>query len=370
MRPRLLEFLVCSSCHGTLNVDVFERAGAADDEEVLAGALRCRRCSAAFPVIRGVPRMLSGALLAQMIPRYPEFFSAHPEFAPETPVHDGVLADTLDSFTRQQLDFEPPGAAVAHQWRENLARNLGGALSLDALRGKTVLDVGCGFGRHMYVAHERGAEVVGVDLSGGVDRAWQNTARNPRCHVVQANIFDAPFRTGVFEVVWSFGVLHHMRVPRDGFRALVPFAKPDEGLVVIWVYGYRGMALTYRLSHMRPLHRITCGMSPDSRVRASKSVAALLSAAYWEPLRLARRLGLGRAVERLPLSAYVEHGWLARVAAVHDRLSPPITHFHDRDELAEWFVSARLHDIVVEDTQRRGWRAHGHRVADAGERLA
>ncbi len=344
---------------------MFERAGAAVDDEVLAGALRCQRCSTAFPIIRGVPRMLSSTLLAQMIPRYPEFFSAHPEFAPQAPGHDDVLRDTLDSFTRQRLDFEPPGAAVAHQWREHLARNVGSAITLDGLRGKTVLDVGCGFGRHMYVAHEHGAEVVGVDLSGGVDRAWQNNARNPRCHVVQANIFAAPFRHGVFDVVWSFGVLHHMPVPRDGFRAIVPFAKPNDGLVVIWVYGYRGMALTYRLSHMRPLHRVTRGMSPHSRVLASKSVAALLSAAYWEPLRAARRLGLQRAVGRLPLSAYVEHGWLARVAAVHDRLSTPITHFHDRDELAEWFESARLRDVVVEDTERRGWRAHGHRASDA-----
>ncbi len=368
MRPRLLDFLVCPSCHGELSLDVFERADTAADAEVLAGALRCRGCSAAFPVIRGVPRMLSGTLLAQMVPRYPEFFAAYSAFAPEKPAHDDVLADTLDSFTRQRLDFEPPGATVAHQWREHLARNLGGAISLDALRGKTVLDVGCGFGRHMYVAHEHGAEVVGVDLSGGVDRAWQNNARNPRCHVVQANIFEAPFRRAVFDVVWSFGVLHHMPVPRDGFRAIVPFAKSDGGLVVIWVYGYRGMALTYRLSHMRPLHRMTRGMSPEARVRASKSVAALLSAAYWEPLRLARRVGLGRAIDRLPLSAYVEHSWLGRVAAVHDRLSTPITHFHDRDELAEWFASAQLHDIIVEDTQRRGWRAHGHRAPETADR--
>ena len=88
-------------------------------------------------------------------------------------------------------------------------------------------------------------------------------------------------------------------------------------------------------------------------------MAAALSALYWEPLRALRALGLGRLVDRLPLTDYIAHGWKARVAGVHDRLSTPITHFHDRDELGEWFQAARLAGIQVEDTDRRGWRAFG-----------
>src|SRR5262249_18420427 len=98
-----------------------------------------------------------------------------------------------------------------------------------------------------------------------------------------------------------------------------------------------------------------------ARVRASQAMAALLSATYWDPLRLARTVGFRRAVDRLPLTSYLDHGWLARVAAVHDRLSTPITHFHDRDELVGWFREAGLIEVCVEDTERRGWRAPGLR---------
>jgi hypothetical protein len=96
-------------------------------------------------------------------------------------------------------------------------------------------------------------------------------------------------------------------------------------------------------------------------------VVALLSALYWEPLRLAKWVGLRRMVEHLPLTDYIEHGWLARVAGVHDRLSTPITHFHDRDELRQWFQAAGLSHISIEDTNRRGWRASGRRWAMAEE---
>jgi uncharacterized protein YbaR (Trm112 family) len=366
MTERLLDFVVCPRCHGGLRVVVF---GEAKGGEIVEGKLVCEGCAAAFPVIDGIPRLLGPALLAPLRGRYADFFTRHPEFLDGTRVGD-PLADTLESFTRQRLDLRPPGPEVAHQWRAHLVRNLGGSIGVDDLRGKMILDVGCGFGRHLWVACEAGAEAIGVDLSGAVDIARRNNRGHPRCHLVQADVHDRPLRERRFDVVWSFGALHHLADPRVGFRTMVPFARPDGGLVVIWVYGYRGMALSYRLSHMRPLHRLTRTLSGPARVRSSKVVAGLLSAGYWEPLRLARAVGLRRIVDRLPLTAYVEHGWLARVAAVHDRLSTPITHFHDLEELRGWFADAGLGDIRVEDTDRRGWRAYGRRQGDALTRAA
>jgi SAM-dependent methyltransferase len=371
MKRRLLDFLCCPRCHGALALDVFAEGGSGEEGcEIESGALRCTGCAAAFPIIAGVPRLLAPSLLARLRRRYPEFFTRYPEFVVDVSGDASPLADTLESFTRQRLDLGPPGPEVAHQWRANLARNLGRASTVDALHGKLVLDVGCGFGRHLYVAAEAGAETVGLDLSGGVDLAYRNNRSHPRCHVVQGSVFDRPLRPGLFDVVWSFGVLHHLPDPRAGFDAMVRLAKPQGGLVVIWVYGYRGMAFTYRLSHMRPLHRWTRELSSAGRVRASKAVAGVLSALYWEPLRLVKRVGLSTAVGRLPLADYVDHGWLARVAAVHDRLSTPITHFHDREELLGWFRDAGLVEVRVEDTDRRGWRAYGERRATSNVQAA
>jgi SAM-dependent methyltransferase/uncharacterized protein YbaR (Trm112 family) len=395
MRRRLLDIVVCSNCRGRLALDeVFaeetgtgftpERApctvycawrgrpvgsgvnaaecGACYAADVLEGVLRCVECDERYPVIDGIPRLLRPALLARIRVRHRGFFARHPELCPtEEPVADGAVADTLESFTRQRLDLQPPGPEFVQQWREHLATNLGRACTLTGLAGRLVLDVGCGFGRHLRVATDAGAETVGVDLSGGVDVARRNVGAHPRCHIVQADIHDRPLRERLFDVVWSFGVLHHLADPRAGFRTIVPFARPDGGLVAIWVYGYRGMTFSYRLSHMRPLHRVVRRLSAANRVRASKAVAGILALGWWGPLRLARRLGLGRLATRAPLAVYVDHPWTAQVAAVHDRLSTPITHFHDRDELHDWLASARLADAVVEDTDRRGWRAYGWR---------
>jgi SAM-dependent methyltransferase len=393
VRRRLVDLLACPRCQGTFRAEAFEEAKVPgmrpaavpcrvvcawrnteadasigpDDcarcyaSDIVEGKLTCLQCGTVFPIIGGVPRLITATLLGQIARRYSEFFTRHPELLPATPPVVDPLADTLESFTRQRLDLRPPGPEFARQWRENLARNLGPALPVEQLRDRLVLDVGSGFGRHLFVACAAGAEAVGVDLSGGVDVARANNVGHPRCHVLQANVMERPLRAGTFDVVWSFGVLHHMPEPRAGFAAIVPLARADGGLVVIWVYGYRGMALTYRLSHMRPLHRLSRTLSGTARVRASKAVAGVLSGLYWLPLRAAKRAGLGRVVERLPLASYVDHDWKARIAAVHDRLSTPITHFHDRDELDAWFRGADLEQVSVEDTARRGWRAHGMR---------
>jgi SAM-dependent methyltransferase len=364
VRRSLLGLIVCPRCRERFDLDAFREEPAVKNHEpeIVEGALRCAACAATFPIVAGVPRLLSPPLLAEVRRRHPRFFAEHPQFETGGAAAHDPIADTLESFTRQRLDLGLPGPELAAQWRVNLQRNLGDALPLEELGGRRILDVGCGFGRHLRIASDHGAEVVGIDLSGGVEVAYRQLAGRPNCHVIQGNIYERPLRDACFDIVWSFGVLHHMPDPAEGFRALIEFARPNGGLIAIWVYGYRGMRFTYRLSHMRMLHAVTRELSGTARLRASQAVAAALSVLYWEPLRALRAVGLGEYVDRLPLTDYVAHDFKARVAGVHDRLSTPITHFHDRDELLGWLRNARLTDVHVEDTDRRGWRAWGRRT--------
>jgi SAM-dependent methyltransferase len=372
MRARLLDLVVCPTCGGALVVEPWatERTDGASDE-IVDGRLACSDCDSVYPVIAGVPRLLAPALVAELRPRYPDFFARHPDWPaapPDAPPHP--LAETMRSFTRQRLDLRPPGREDEAAWRRHLARVAGPLASRDQLDGRLVLDLGSGFGRHLFAAADLGAEVVGLDLSGGVDRAHANTRDLPKVHVVQADLFEPPLAPGRFDVAWSFGVLHHLPDPRAGFAALVRQARPDDGRVAIWVYGYEGMAFTYKLSHMRPLRRALASVGPRGRVLASQIVAAGLSVAYWLPLRIVESIAGGDRTRRLPLAEHVHHGWSSRVAAVHDRLSTPITHFHDRPELEDWFAGEGLTDVVVEDTERRGWRAQGRRSARNAPRPA
>jgi len=89
-------------------------------------------------------------------------------------------------------------------------------LECDTLEGKTFLDIGCGSGLFSLAAYKLNAKkVVSLDVdsfSVKCCRQLFNTYNNPsNWEVIEGSILDDEFvkRLGKFNVVYSWGVLHH-----------------------------------------------------------------------------------------------------------------------------------------------------------------
>ncbi len=91
------------------------------------------------------------------------------------------------------------------------------------LQGKRVLDIGCGSGVHALAALRLGArEVVALDIDSDsvatTEAVLRARAAGQRWSVCHASVFDLPNHSqGQFDVVYSWGVLHHTG---DMYRAL------------------------------------------------------------------------------------------------------------------------------------------------------
>ncbi|HEX7610716.1 MAG TPA: class I SAM-dependent methyltransferase [Solirubrobacteraceae bacterium] len=81
------------------------------------------------------------------------------------------------------------------------------------VRGRDVLDIGCGEGGLVRRLVAEGARPVGLDpLRGALDRARAHADAGPRAHYVEGVAEALPFEDASFDVVIFFNSLHHVPV--------------------------------------------------------------------------------------------------------------------------------------------------------------
>jgi len=100
------------------------------------------------------------------------------------------------------------------------------------VRGRTVLDVGCGAGRFAEVALACGARVVAVDRSLAVEACQENLGAHSQLDVVQADVYRLPFAPECFDFVYCLGVLQHNADVKKAFMRLPRQLKPGGRLAV------------------------------------------------------------------------------------------------------------------------------------------
>ena len=138
-----------------------------------------------------------------------------------------------NEYRTTQLDSET-GLSISH---DRLKRLLGG--SFDFLKGKEVLEAGCGAGRFTEILLASGAHVWAVDISSAVEANYKNCSPFSHYAVVQASILELPFEKGQFDIVLCIGVIQHTPDPEATMQRLCEQVKPG-GLLVIdhYTYGY------------------------------------------------------------------------------------------------------------------------------------
>lgn len=130
------------------------------------------------------------------------------------------------------------GVAQAHieEATQALRRLVG-----ENLTGKRFLDIGCGSGIHALAAMRLGAStVLAVDIDADsvatAVRMLEKHAPNTRWRVSEISVFDLnPATVGQFDVVYSWGVLHHTGDLRGALRCASKLVDGD-GLFAFALY--------------------------------------------------------------------------------------------------------------------------------------
>jgi 2-polyprenyl-3-methyl-5-hydroxy-6-metoxy-1,4-benzoquinol methylase len=142
--------------------------------------------------------------------------------------------------------------------------------------GKRVLDAGCGSGRFSWAMASLGANVTSVDFSvAGVRHTQAACAEfGNRVQVFQHDLTKQLPPLEPFDLVWSFGVLHHTGDTYAAFRNISQLVKPDGNLFMMLYAEPDGSDIgtfDYYVE-VEALRRATAGMTLDERLTYIKNV--------------------------------------------------------------------------------------------------
>ncbi len=185
-------------------------------------------------------------------------------------------------------------------------------------RGKSILDCGCGTGEFTCWYAAEGNDVTAVDLSApSLEHAKAYAGQyglDKRIDFQKQSVLELNFPDNSFDVVYSYGVLHHTPDPYGGFQQMVRVCKPG-GVVIVSVY-----SLFSRYVHLlrRRVINALAGDDIEKRFRIGKRLFPLT----------ARKLKL-RAHD-------------ASDAILYDQFSIPHESLHTVGEILGWYDASGL----------------------------
>jgi 2-polyprenyl-3-methyl-5-hydroxy-6-metoxy-1,4-benzoquinol methylase len=173
-------------------------------------------------------------------------------------VDEPIAAETGSPEYFRELDSRVFAPRVLRLTRGPDGRPFSRFVPFEDLAGKDVLEVGCGSGFAVQLFAEAGARVTAVDLTD-----WAVATTRARLdafgldgEVQRGDGEDLPFPDASFDLVFSWGVIHHSSDMEAALRELVRVCRPG-GRLVLMVYNRRSLffAVYRALARFLPLAR-------------------------------------------------------------------------------------------------------------------
>src|SRR5260370_1364226 len=197
--------------------------------------------------------------------------------------------------TAAGIDLRPIDPLALARYRGPLRRRFNKEyrlLLLGDLRGKKVLDVGCGEGTNSILLAKLGAAVTGIDISPkSIEIAGKRAEINQvdgSCRFVCSPLETAELESHAFDIIWADAILHHI-IPELPLvlGKLTQWAKPDALMVFSEPVNFNRT-----LRRIRFMIPVKTDVTPDERPLEFAEIVVLRH--YIPDLRLRHFTLLGR----------------------------------------------------------------------------
>lgn len=316
MKKEHLKYLVCPYCKGDLIISEVQKQS---NTSIETGVLQSFKCNKKYSIIRHIPRFVSKENYAS-------------GFGLEWTKHARTQYDSYTGINISEARF-----FSETKWPRRLD-------------GQIILEVGSGSGRFTEQAAATGAMVVSMDLSSAVDANYAFNGCKDNVLVVQADIYNMPFKENFFDKLFTLGVLQHTPRVKEAFLALPHYLK-SGGSLAIDCYrkfgGIKGLLITKYW--IRPL---TKNIPPEKLYRWCKRYVEYM----WPIAKLSNKIPkYGRWLNwqlliadyrgTYNLSETILKEWA--ILDTFDMLSPVYDYPQTIQAVKSWFEEANMLNVEV-----------------------
>ncbi len=233
-----------------------------------------------------------------------------------------LLSQTYESFNYQWNKLNHGANLISDEtFKKNVTQQIIDytGLTKNWFIQKEVLDAGCGQGRFSYGFSLLKTSLTAIDQSSHAVAHTQKILNeiSSEAIVKQVDLLKQSTIKNSFDLVWSYGVLHHTGNTYQAFKNIVKLVKP-EGYLFIMLYGEPQLNNTGSFQEQ---------------------------AEYGRLRHITRNLTYEQKVELLSKEKSEEslHGWF-------DAISPTINDTYSLEEIKVWLLSSGFENIKVTST--------------------
>lgn len=188
---------------------------------------------------------------------------------------------TVDAFGHQWANLQEGAFMLSDPW---FKQNVDDIISRQELQidrswfaGKRVLDAGCGGGRWSYGLAKLGCEVTAVDVNTSAIEATRKALESlgAQGSFVHSEIEEVGriLPAESFDLVWSWGVLHHCKSFNRALAAAAGLVKPG-GVLHLYLYGRETIPLADDVQIFKQRMRYNFLPTSDARMAFLEKMAA------------------------------------------------------------------------------------------------
>ena len=204
-----------------------------------------------YPIINFIPRFVS-----------PDNYTNN--FGLEWNIHSKTQYDDYSGLSISKERFEKET-----QWSKHL-------------EGEFILECGSGSGRFTKHALETGATIISLDYSNAVEANFKSNGSHQNLLLIQADIYQMPFRKNFFDKAFCFGVLQHTPSPEKSFKTIVEYVKTGGQISsdIYRKYWFSSIMPKYLVRHL------TTRLDPHNLYKYVKKYVNIM----WPVVKAARKI--------------------------------------------------------------------------------